>query len=648
MPTLDRQRPMDPTIPVAGSARTVPDLLLRRAAATPGGTAWKRKRAGAWVPSTWSDFRRSAAALATFLMGRGVASGDKVAIIGGTRPEWCISDLGGMLAGAVTVGAYPTLAPRQLAYLLEHADVRVALIEGKADLEKILEVKADVPKLELVLVWDTTGLEEALRVHAWLLPFGQALATKPDEAAIQARAAAVSPEATALIVYTSGTTGPPKGAMISHDNVLAVLRGVTVIPFDRADESLSFLPMAHVAERILAFYGRINHGVSTSYATSVPAVLDELKEVRPTVFGSVPRIFEKAYGRIMGEVGKAPPRRQRVFRWAEETARRAARDWQRGEASPLALEIQYAIADRLVYRKIRAAFGGRVRQFVTGAAPTPLAILEFFWGVGLPIYEAYGMTEATVITHVNRPGAVRLGSVGKALPYVEERIAEDGELLVRGKMVFQGYYKDPEATREAVDEDGWLHTGDVARKDEDGYVFIVDRKKHIIITSGGKNITPANIEKEIKVADSLISQVHAHGDRRAYCTALVTVHPVEAIEWAKERGLAGDAAAAEALRLALIANPLARPPGLAEIMARVTAHPELRARVVEAVRKANRSLSRVEAIRRVYLLDRDFSLEEDEITPTLKLKRKNIEKAFAPVFDRLYDEPGFGVAIEER
>ncbi len=647
MPRLDRPLPVrEPALSVAGAARTVPDLFLRRVGATPRSLAWKTRRGGAWVGTTWTEFHRSASALAAFLIESGIGAGDKICIIGSTRPEWCISDIGGMLAGAITVGAYPTLAPSQLAYLLDHADVRVAIVEGSADFEKILEIKRDLPKLERVVVWDTAKLDEALRTHAWLVPWSRALETPVDEAAIDQRTSAIQPDGVAILIYTSGTTGPPKGAMISHENILTILRGTSVTKWERDDETLSFLPMAHAAERVLAFYGRMTYGICTSYASSVPAVLDELKEVRPTVFGSVPRIFEKAYSRIMTEVGKAPPRRQQVFRWAESTALRVVRDWQNGVESPLHVRLQYEVASRLVFSKMREAFGGRVKQFITGAAPIPKPILELFWGAGIPIYEVYGMTEATVISHANAPGAVRLGSVGKALEFIEDQIAEDGEILLRGKTVFKGYYKDPEATRAMIDADGWLHTGDVGRKDADGYVFILDRKKHLIITSGGKNITPSNLENAVKAQDSLISSVHAHGDKRSYCAAIVTVHPMEAIDWARERGLAGDPAEAEAMKLALMSNPLARPPGLDAIMTRVTSEPELRARIVEAVRRANRDLSRVEAIKRIHVLERDFSLEEDEITPTLKLKRKNIEKKFAAVFDRLYEDESFGITVE--
>ncbi len=647
---LDRAPPPEHVATsVAAGSKNLVDLFLRRIAATPTKVAWKVKRGGAWKPSTFGDFYRDAAAIATYLMDCGIRLGDKIGIAGGTRPEWCFSDFGSLLAGGVSVGAYTTLTAEQLAYIFDHADARIALVEGKAEIEKLVAMKKSLPKLERVIVWDIKGCEEAFKTHDWLVPLDKVLKTAIDRARIDERAGAIKPEDTAILIYTSGTTGPPKGAMISHGNLVAFLTAAAETrPVADDEETLSFLPMAHAAERVAGFYGRVNFGTCASYATSVPAVLEEVKEVRPTVFGSVPRIFEKAYARMMAEVQKATPGKQKAFRWAEGVARAVVADWQNGRESSLLLRWQYRLADRIVFTKLRSAFGGRVRYFVTGAAPIPRHIIDFFWGAGIPIYEVYGMTEATVMTHGNRPGTVRLGSVGKVISCVEDRIAEDGEILVRGKTVFAGYYKDPAATADAIDSDGWLHTGDIGRKDADGFVFITDRKKHIIITSGGKNITPANIENEIKACDALISQVHAHGDKRAYCTAIVTIHPLEAIEWAKERGMLSDPQNVEAMRLLLLQNPLVRPPGLEELMTRVTSHPDLQKRVVEAVRRANGKLSRVETIKRVHLLNRDFSLEEDEITPTLKVKRKNIEKKFVAIFDRLYDEEGFGLVVIDK
>jgi long-chain acyl-CoA synthetase len=307
------------------------------------------------------------------------------------------------------------------------------------------------------------------------------------------------------------------------------------------------------------------------------------------------------------------------------------------------LKLKFRIADKLVFSKLRAVFGGRVRYFVTGAAPIAPDILEFFWAAGFPIFEVYGMTESTVITHANALGAVKLGSVGRSLDVVEDRIAGDGEILIKSDLVFQGYYKNPEATAEAI-VDGWLHTGDIGRKDDDGFLYIMDRKKHIIITAGGKNLTPANIENELKASDPLISQAHAHGDKRRYLVALVTIGAGEAVDWARQQGLI-DSPTADKHNRALSENPLARSRELEALMREVAQNPDVQKRVVAAVKRANESLARVETIKKIHILDREFSVQEDELTPTLKMKRKNIETKFAETFDRLYDDEAFGLVV---
>lgn len=586
--------------------------------------------------------------MATWLVEQGIAAGDKVAIVGSTRPAWCVSDLGAQLAGAITVGAYPTLPADQLAYILRHSDAAVAFVEGAAELGKLRQIEGELPALRHIVAWDRQEAADLDGLPAPCTAWADVLNTAGDDAVVRGRVDAIDPSACAIIVYTSGTTGPPKGAMLSHANILSVLAATLAIPFDADDEILSFLPMAHVAERIAGFYARIDNGTAAAYASSIPAVLEEVKEVRPTLFGSVPRIFEKAYARIQAEVDKAPRMRRLVFRWAESVGVGAVQRWQGRQPQPLRQRLQHALADRLVFSRIREAFGGRVRFFVTGAAPIPLRILEFFWAAGFPIFEAYGMTEATVITHANRPGRVRLGSVGQKLDFVEHRLGDDGEILIRGPSVFLGYHKDDAATREAVDDEGWLHTGDIGRIDEDGFLYIVDRKKHIIITAGGKNLTPANIEAAIKTEDPILSQVHAHGDRRPYVTALVTLSPIDAIDWALEHGGSIDAQTAASLRTALIADPLARPPGLDALLGEVAARAEVRTRVREAVRRGNRKLARVEQVGRVLLLERELSVAEDEITPTLKAKRKTIERKFAERFDRLYADPAAGIVIDSR
>jgi len=629
---------------IARRATTVGDMFLKRVERDGEKPAFYFKEGGEWQPVSWNTFAEHAGAIASYLLGLGLQIQDKVCVVGSTGPAWCYCDIGGLLAGAVTLGAYPTLTPKQLGYILDHADTKVAFVEGIEEVNKILARRDELTKLEKVIVWDTTGVESLMEAHHWLVPFERVLQTPVDRAAFEARVAAVDPSDTAIIVYTSGTTGPPKGAMISHDNIIAVMRDQDeAFAIDEGDVGLSFLPMAHVAERVLAFYGRINTGMGTYFASSIAKVLEEVTEVKPTIFGSVPRIFEKAYAKIMSTVEQAPPTRQRIFRWAERVGREAVQHWQAGKPVPFGLKLKYGLADRLVFSKLRAVFGGRVRYFITGAAPIAPEILEFFWAAGFPIFEMYGMTESTVITHANVPGHVKLGSVGRALSIVEDRIADDGEILVRSKVVFQGYYKNPKATAETV-IDGWLQTGDIGKKDEDGCVHILDRKKHIIITAGGKNLTPANIENEIKASDPMISQAHAHGDKRKYLVALVTVGASEAVEWARQQKTIDDATADKHIQ-DLTENPLGRSAELQELLEQIAQDPEVEQRIVSSVRRANEGLSRVEAIKKIRILGREFSVEEDELTPTLKLKRKNVEAKFAETFDQLYDDEAFGLVV---
>lgn len=636
--------------PLAGASRSLPDMFLRRVSRSGSFAAWKQRLGAEWVETSFAEFQRRAAAVATYLLTLDLRLQDKVTIVGSTCGQWCVSDLGGQLAGLVTIGAYNTLTGEQLAYILEHSDSAVVFVEDREQLDKVLAARERAPRLRRIVVWDTAGVSEQQLSDARVVTLASVLETSPRHEAIADRVGAISAKDTAIIIYTSGTTGPPKGAMLSHENILVSLDALTETwRMGLDDWMFSFLPLAHAAERICGLYARINTGVPTVFAQGLSTVLDDVKEVRPTYFGSVPRIFEKAYARVQGEVERASRGKQRLFRWAEAVGIEHARLELAGRPVPAALRLQQRLADRLVFSNLRGVFGGRVKLFVTGAAPIPMQVLEFFWGAGFPIYEVYGMTEATCVTHANRPGDVRLGSVGRPVPHVEARLAEDGEVLIRGPVVFQGYYKDLEATAQAIDVSGFLHTGDVGRLDADGFLYIVDRKKHILITSGGKNLAPANIENTIKALDPIVAHVHAHADRRPYVSALVTINPLEALDWAtRQSGLALTADTAQSLARAYGQNPLSPPDGLAAALREICSHPALRARVADAVRRGNARLSRVERVKRVLLLDRELSMAEDELTPTLKVKRKNIELKFAAAFDRLYSDAEAGLVIEER
>lgn len=638
---LDLGPPL-PVTPTAHKARTLGEMFWLRAARSATRPALYFKSEGRWRSCSWSELYDRAAKVAAGLRASGVAPGERVAVLGPTQPQWAIYDLGAQLAGAVSFGIYPKQSVEQVRYLLEHSEAKVVFVAEPEELEVVLEAAKNVPGTKAIVPWAKTLFEKVRARDPRIVSPERFEETKLSEREIADTQAKKDPDENAIFIYTSGTTGPPKGAMISHRNILGLLTATAeATPFFQNDVSMHFLPMAHSAERILGFYGRVSGGVPGAYAESTATVLGDLQEVRPTVFGSVPRIFEKAYAKIHSEIEKKPPAVQKLFAWASRVGRERVKYVVENRAVPPALAAQYLVAEQLVFKKIRQAFGGRVRLMITGAAPTAPEILQFFWGAGLPIYEAYGMTESTVITHINREGAVRLGTVGRVIPPTVCRIAEDGEILVKGPWVFNGYYKQEDATRETV-KDGWLHTGDVGEIDGDGYLRITDRKKHLIITAGGKNIAPANIERAIKGEDPLISQVHAHGDRRNYVSALIAPAPIETLEWGLERGLTTKEEIA-ARQKELLENPAGRSPALNAAMAKVVTHPELRERIRQAVGRGNKHLARVEQVRRFVLLDRDFSQEEGELTPTLKLKRKEIEQKYKDTLDRIYTDPSFAM-----
>jgi long-chain acyl-CoA synthetase len=422
---------------------------------------------------------------------------------------------------------------------------------------------------------------------------------------------AAKPSDVALLIYTSGTTGQPKGAMITHGNVDAQTASLTsVLPWSEGDCSLSFLPMAHAAERCVAHYNRIRVGAPTHYARSLEALLEDLAVARPTHFGSVPRIFEKVYANVRAELAKLDPAMRTMAEKVYEAGLAAARAKRAGEAVGPETQMLAGIFDQQLGARVRARFGGRCTRLVSGAAPIALEILELFDACGLPTYELYGLTETTGLLTANVPGAVRFGTVGRALPGIELRIADDGEILARGGNVFPGDFKDEAATRECL-HDGWFSTGDIGKLDDAGFLTITDRKKNILITAGGKNITPTNVETEVK-RDAFVSYCHLHADRRAYPTALVCVEPERLRAFAAERGLPGTTAA------------------------ELHEHPVLVARVQEAVDAANGRLARYEQIRRFAILPAELSVEGGELTPTLKVKRREVDRKYADVLEAMY------------
>ena len=630
---------------VAVESRTLGEMFRRRVQLSGETPAMYAKEGGsAWVKTTWSMFHERAAQVAKGLLDLGLERGDRVAILGPTQKPWAFQDMGSQLAGMIGLGIYPKQAVDQIKYLVEHSDTRVIFVTEDEEIENVIAACSGNDEVVAIVPWTEEEFERYHdrdpRITSPKDFAGEPLA-EDEQVKIQDE---LDPEDTAILIYTSGTTGKPKGAMITHGNVLALLSSQRdVLDIWKDDISLSFLPMAHAAERVLAFYGRINCGFATAYATNVASVLTEVQEVRPTVFGSVPRIFEKAYGVIQNELSKKPKPVQRLAAWAVGVGKRRLRYVLNNKPAPFLLELQYRVADKIIFEKVRNAFGGRVRVCLVGAAPTAREILEFFWAAGFPLYEVYGMTESTVISHANQPKAIRLGTVGKPITPMEQRIADDGEVLMRGPFVFKGYFKNEEGTAETI-IDGWLHTGDIGSIDDDGFLRITDRKKHLIITAGGKNLTPANIENAIKNQSPLIHQVHAHGDQRPYISAIIAPSPIETLELGVELGLVTKSELEERTK-ELMDNPTGRTDALNQATAKVVSTDRYKQAVLEAVQRGNKSLARVETVRRFRILDRDFSQEAGEMTPTMKLKRKTVETKYTEIFDRIYDEDGFATNV---
>ncbi len=558
----------------------------------------------------------------------GMRAGDRVAILSESRPEWLATDLAVVTAGAVTVPIYPTLSAPQVRYILQDCGARLIVLSTRAQLEKVRAIRHEVPALEAVIAIEPDGapvmsgpakagpyaLNDTVGPHALsdVIARGHARMTGEWGPAREFRdaARAIQPDQLATIIYTSGTTGEPKGVMLTHGNLASNMRGgADVLAVNQEDVALSFLPLSHSFERTVS-YIYLYAGVTLVFAESIETVGRDIPAVRPTVMTGVPRAFEKLQSRIIekGQAGSAA--QAAIFRWAIGVARARGAAMLRGRQVPPLVALQAAVADRLVFSKIRDGLGSRIRYVVSGSAPLGSDTAEFFQGVGLPVIEGYGLTETAPILTVNPPAAPRVGTVGKALPGVELRIAADGEILARGPNVMPGYYNKPQATADAI-RDGWFHTGDIGSIDEDGYLRITDRKKDLLVTSGGKKIAPQPIEAVLK-RNPLVGEALLLGDRRKFAVALIVP----------------DFAALER-RL----KDLGRPPGERDELVRRADVLALYQEIVDAL---NRDLSQFEKIKKIALLPTEFSIEKGELTPTMKVKRKVIEERWRDTIEQLY------------
>jgi long-chain acyl-CoA synthetase len=562
---------------------------------------------------SWNQYRAQVREVALGLHALGVTPRSFGVIMARNRPEHVIADLGILHAGVTPVSLYNTLAPEQICYIVNHCEARIAVVEDVAFLAKFQAVRAELPTLDRVVLME--GASDDPWVITWdaLRASGREVHAR-DPGAFDGLWQGVTPDDTITLIYTSGTTGPPKGVIDTHRSALWVLESLhRVVSTDADDRGISYLPLAHAADRFLNHYAAVVSGHTTVFCAEVSQILQTLLEVRPTAFGGVPRIWEKLHAGLTSAITKEPDdQKRRMVLGAIEVARQVVALEQRGEPVPAALVQQRAMFEP-IFAGIRARIGlDRARHFVTGAAPTSREVLEFFHAIGVRISEVWGMSELGVVGTRNPPGRIKIGSIGVALPGVEARIAADGELQVRGGMVMRGYYKDPDKTAETIDAEGWLSTGDIATLDDEGYLTIVDRKKELIITAGGKNISPANLESLLK-AHPLIGQACVVGDNRAYLTALIVLDGQGAPAWAAAHQLASHA------------------------IAELATHPEVHAEVARAVAAVNERVSRVESIRKWTIVPGEWTAESEELTPTLKLKRRVIIEKYARAISAMYD-----------
>jgi long-chain acyl-CoA synthetase len=583
---------------------TLADLLPLSAERYGGSPAIRFKQDGAWVDRSFDEVRDTVRALALGLIDLGVEKGDKVSILGNTRPEWTYFDFAALSIGAVVVPIYQTNSPEECQYVLENSDAKVLVVEDEEQIEKIRAVRDRLPLLEQV-VRMTGESEDAISFEGIAARGGGR-----DAAEWEARWKAVTPDDICTFIYTSGTTGPPKGCIISHGNYRAMLDMVneTSVVEDE-DVTYLYLPLAH-SFALLVQFGNFDLGATIAYWERDPLkILSNLAEVKPTYFPSVPRIFEKIYTAATSTMEKEGGIKKAIFDWSLGVGRRMREAERTGRQPGFLLRKQYEFADKRVLTKIRGLFGGKLRVAVSGAAPINPEILRFFDAAGVLVLEGWGMTETSTAATISTPEDFRVGTIGKPFPGCEVKIAEDGEILVKGPNVFKGYYKNEEATRETI-VDGWLHTGDIGEIDPDGFIKITGRKKDIIITAGGKNITPANLENEMK-QHPLVSQCVVVGDRKPYLVALVTLDPEEAVAYAKEHGLPED------------------PEKLAE-------SPEIRHMIDAHREKMNERFARVEQVKKIAILPHDLSQEGGELTPTLKVKRAVVAEKHEREIEALY------------
>ncbi|BDD88318.1 AMP-dependent synthetase/ligase [Desulfofustis limnaeus] len=605
------------------SYQSVPAILKENAQRYAKRTAVSFKKQGVFLSLTFEEFYERVLLLARGLLKVGVKRGDPVCIFSENRLGWAISDFGIQSAGGIPVPIYATNTGKQAAYIINHCEAKIVFVSTKAQYEKLLEVRDEIPGVELVISYERFMGDRSFPVYTqYQLSEVGTLLSVEDTGQIEAIIEQITQDDLITIIYTSGTTGVPKGVMLTQYNVMSNAQiGLHHLGVLGDKETfLSFLPLSHVLERTAGYYATLLSGQHVAFAEDVKKVMENMVEVQPTWMVSVPRLFEKIYSRVHEGAHQLSPLRRSIFHRALKVGREyATKKYVNGQADSL-LALQYRLFDRLVFRKIRDRFGGRLRGFICGGAPLDRTINEFMWAIGLPVYNGYGLTETSPALTLSNRDYIRFDSVGKALAQTELKLAEDGELLVKGPQVMQGYFKSKDKTVETF-ADGWLKTGDIARIDEEGFVYIVDRKKEIIVTAGGKNIAPQPIENELKL-DKYISQAIVFGDRKPYLVALLTTNLERVIDWSREQDL-----------------------DYLDIYELIKST-KVRHLFSERIAALNKGLPPYATIKDFALIPREFTIEGGELTPTLKLKRKEIYEKYKDMVDDMYLKKGNGLVFQ--
>ena len=592
--------------------KSIPDMLRINAAKFRGKLALKYRKQGRYVTLSYAQLYDRALMVARGLKKLNIKPGDRIAILSENRAGWVIADLGILCAAAVTVPIYPTNTPEQIEYMINHSGAKIIFVSGKFQYDKLLKVRESIPKLELVVSFERFLGEPTFQACTFYqLSEIDTPITDEEKREIEAGIDCINPSDMLTLIYTSGTTGVPKGVMLSHNNILTNIQYLSDQSGTVSQDEvfLSFLPLSHILERTSGYYMVLRNGALMAFADSIEKIAENMMEVQPTMMVSVPRLFEKIYHRIFENVHQMPVAKKKLFHWALETGKKFVTAKYLHKQPSTALGAKYALADRVVFSKLRERFGGNMKLFCCGGAPLDKTINEFFWVIGIPIYEGYGLTETSPAISFNSAAHVRFGSVGVLLDETEVKIALDGEILVKGSQVMLGYYNDPAATAEAM-QDGWLKTGDIGRL-EDGFLYITDRKKELIITAGGKNIAPQPLENELKM-DKYLSSAFVHGDRKPYLTALLVPNLERLLEYAKEHHIDYF--------------------DMDDLVMREPVQKLFEQRIAEI----NGRLPQYETIKKFVLLPRDFSIENGELTPTMKLRRKVIYEKHKQKIEDMY------------